>query len=190
VTVISAFPPPRQKSPKPQHYCQINGSCVPTTSHDANNHASTEHPRHRFRKDHLSFIRTLQQDNHEIVLMGDFNEEYFADPEGMIEIATVCSLADIFHRQLGSSQLQHSSGEELDLIMPLCQQGQLPPYDNVVLNLPHFASKATTEVFSWNSTQTCYLRIQLQHWLHQILVMCGPTTEQTVLDLSKPNSST
>jgi hypothetical protein len=31
-----------------------------------------------------------------IVLMGDFNEEYGADPEGMIEIATICSLVDVF----------------------------------------------------------------------------------------------
>jgi endonuclease/exonuclease/phosphatase family metal-dependent hydrolase len=39
-----------------------------------------------------------------IVLMGDFNEEYGADPEGMIEIATVCSLVDVFHRRLSTSQ--------------------------------------------------------------------------------------
>jgi hypothetical protein len=62
---------------------------------------STEHPRHRFRKDLLTFIRNLEQDNHH---MGDFNEEYGADPEGMIEIATVCSLVDVFHRRLGTSQ--------------------------------------------------------------------------------------
>jgi endonuclease/exonuclease/phosphatase family metal-dependent hydrolase len=67
------------------------------------NPASTEHPRHRFRNDLLSFVRNLQQDDHEIVLMGDLNEEYGADPEGMIEISTVCSLVDIFHRRLGSS---------------------------------------------------------------------------------------
>jgi hypothetical protein len=65
---------------------------------------STEHPRHRFRKDLLTFIQNLQEDNHEIVLMGVFNEEYGADPEGMIEIATVCSLVDVFHRLLGTSQ--------------------------------------------------------------------------------------
>jgi hypothetical protein len=33
------------------------------------------------------------------------------------------------------------------LILHLCQQGQLPPYDIVVLNLPHFVSKATTGSF-------------------------------------------
>jgi endonuclease/exonuclease/phosphatase family metal-dependent hydrolase len=48
--------------------------------------------------------RNLQQDNHEIILMGDFNEEYGADPEGMIEIARFCSLVDIFHSRLGASQ--------------------------------------------------------------------------------------
>jgi hypothetical protein len=31
--------------------------------------------------------------------------------------------------------------EEAELTMHLCQQDQLPPYDNVALNLPHFRFK-------------------------------------------------
>jgi hypothetical protein len=36
VTVMIPPSPPGQKSPKPQRYCQNNGSCVPTTSNDSN----------------------------------------------------------------------------------------------------------------------------------------------------------
>jgi hypothetical protein len=64
---------------------------------------STVHPRAKFRLDLHTFLQTLQQKGHEIILMEDFNEVFGSDPSGMIHIASSCTLVVILHRRIGAS---------------------------------------------------------------------------------------
>jgi hypothetical protein len=71
---------------------------------------STVHPRAKFRLDLHAFLQTLQQQGHEIILMGDFNEICGSDPSGMMHIASSCTLVDILHRRIGTSSLATFEG--------------------------------------------------------------------------------
>jgi hypothetical protein len=42
--------------------------------------------------------------------MGDFNEPYGSDPSGTVHIAASCSLVDVLHRRIGSSNFATYSG--------------------------------------------------------------------------------
>jgi exonuclease III len=64
---------------------------------------SSMHPRTKFRLDLLKLVQDLKQESHEIILMGDFNEEYGSDSTGLSHIASTCSLVDVLHQRLGSS---------------------------------------------------------------------------------------
>ena len=71
---------------------------------------SSMHPRTKFRIDILAFIQKRQRERHDIILMGDFNEAYGADPSGLMHIASTCALVDVFHQRIGSTQFATFSG--------------------------------------------------------------------------------
>jgi endonuclease/exonuclease/phosphatase (EEP) superfamily protein YafD len=78
---------------------------------DAETPGSTTHPRTKFRKDLLEFVLQLQNEGHDIILMGDFNEVYGADPDGILHIGIQCNLIDIMDRRLGFSNFAtHATG--------------------------------------------------------------------------------
>jgi exonuclease III len=56
-------------------------------------------PRKAFRRDLTVFIQQLKQENHGIVLLGDFNEQLGNDPSGMSRIASTCELLDLMKLQ-------------------------------------------------------------------------------------------
>jgi hypothetical protein len=64
---------------------------------------SSMHPRAKFRGDLLAFIKELQQDGHEVILIGDFNEAFGSDPAGLSYIASQCSLFDVLDQKIGTS---------------------------------------------------------------------------------------
>jgi hypothetical protein len=68
------------------------------------------HPRAKFRLDLHAFLQTLQQQGHEIILMGDFNEVFGSDPSGMMHIASSCTIVDILHRRIGTSSFSTFEG--------------------------------------------------------------------------------
>jgi hypothetical protein len=71
---------------------------------------SNIHPMTKFHQDLLNFVLKLQQEGHDNILMGDFNEVYGSDPDGLLHIANTCSLIDIMHRRLGSSKFATLAG--------------------------------------------------------------------------------
>ena len=52
-------------------------------------------PRTAFRRDLTIAIQSAQAQNQEVLLMGDFNEAFGSDPEGMTKVAVVCKLIDL-----------------------------------------------------------------------------------------------
>ena len=52
-------------------------------------------PRTAFRRDLTAAIQTLQAKHHDILLLGDFNEQFGSDPEGMTKLAVTCKLIDL-----------------------------------------------------------------------------------------------
>lgn len=53
-------------------------------------------PRSAFRRDLTIDIEESIATGHEVLILGDFNEVFGVDPEGMIKLATQCGLKDIF----------------------------------------------------------------------------------------------
>ena len=60
-------------------------------------------PREAFIHDLQSFIRQVQNEREEIILLGDFNEEISSPTSGMDRLATNCGLADLFSIRLGTT---------------------------------------------------------------------------------------
>ena len=54
-----------------------------------------QNPRTAFRRDLTSAIQGFQAKHHEILLLGDFNEPFGSDPEGMTKLAVTCDLIDL-----------------------------------------------------------------------------------------------
>jgi exonuclease III len=52
-------------------------------------------PRTAFRRDLTTAIQAAQALNQEVLLLGDFNEEFGSDPEGMTKVAVTCKLIDL-----------------------------------------------------------------------------------------------
>jgi exonuclease III len=63
---------------------------------------SSMHPRAKFRVDLLAFIKELQKDGHEVILIGDFNEAFGSDPAELSYIASQCSLFDVLDQKIGT----------------------------------------------------------------------------------------
>ena len=59
--------------------------------------------RHAFIRDLSAFIRQRQQENDEIILVGDFNETMENAQSGMLQMATSCTLTDLFTQRLGAA---------------------------------------------------------------------------------------
>jgi endonuclease/exonuclease/phosphatase family metal-dependent hydrolase len=112
------------------------------------NPTTTEHPRNRFRTDLLYYIQGLQIEHHDIVLMGDFNEEYGSDPDGMVHIATICNLQDVLHDRTGSSKFATFIGGRKRIDYVLMSAGPATALCSEDTNPPVIASKATTEASS------------------------------------------
>jgi hypothetical protein len=62
----------------------------------------TSNPRTAFRRDLLTYLKLQQLKGNEILLVGDFNEPFGSDPEGMEKIATEIQLLDLM-------SIRHSS---------------------------------------------------------------------------------
>lgn len=52
-------------------------------------------PRTAFRRDLIIAIQTLQALHHKILLLGDFNEVFGSDPDGMTKVSATCHLLDL-----------------------------------------------------------------------------------------------
>jgi hypothetical protein len=52
-------------------------------------------PRTAFRRDLIIAIQTLQALHHEILLLGDLNEVFGSDPDGMTKVSATCHLLDL-----------------------------------------------------------------------------------------------
>ena len=66
-------------------------------------HRST--PREAFVRDLINFIRQVQHDGEDIILIGDFNEEINEPLSGTDQIAMTCGLVDLFGIRLGSNNI-------------------------------------------------------------------------------------
>ena len=64
---------------------------------------SNPNPRLHFRLDLKRFLKQCRESNQEIILMGDFNEEFGMDSHGMTEMSSTLSLVDAMHHQHGTS---------------------------------------------------------------------------------------
>jgi exonuclease III len=60
-------------------------------------------PREAFIHDLQSFIRQVQSEGDDIILVGDFNEEISSPASGMDQLAVACGLADLFSIRLGTT---------------------------------------------------------------------------------------
>lgn len=60
-------------------------------------------PRDAFIHDLQFFIRQVQSEGEDIILVGDFNEEMSSPTSGMDQLATNCGLADLFSIRLGTT---------------------------------------------------------------------------------------
>ena len=56
---------------------------------------TVSNPRTAFRRDLIVAIQSFQTLHHEILLLGDFNEVFGSDPDGMTKVAVSCSLLDL-----------------------------------------------------------------------------------------------
>ena len=56
---------------------------------------ATHDPRKAFRRDLTKTLQAFQHNGHEIILVGDFNEKFTDDDEGMSKIAAECELIDV-----------------------------------------------------------------------------------------------
>jgi exonuclease III len=73
----------------------------------------SHHPRTQFISDLITFVTKLQTENHSIILMGDFNEEYESEPNGMPRVAAAGGLIDLMQERLGHSSFQtHIDGSK------------------------------------------------------------------------------
>ena len=59
------------------------------------NQDATTNPRTAFRRDLLEYLKTQLDKGHEILLVGDFNEPFGSDPDGMEKIAAEIQLIDL-----------------------------------------------------------------------------------------------
>ena len=80
---------------------------------------NTRHPREQFRYDLLQFLRQLQHQRHDILLMGDFNEALGSEPSGMYHIAGVCALVDLLRLKIGTTDFNTYVGgsERIDYVL-------------------------------------------------------------------------
>ncbi|KAG7367974.1 endonuclease/exonuclease/phosphatase family protein [Nitzschia inconspicua] len=80
---------------------------------------TTLHPRDQFRIDMLDFLRDLQKQNHEIILMGDFNEPLGSEVRGMLHIANSCALVDLLALKIGTSSFNTYIGgsDRIDYVL-------------------------------------------------------------------------
>ena len=60
-------------------------------------------PRQAFRRDLQAYIQDCQKNGSAILLVGDFNEAFGADPFGMASIATTCNLLDVMRTRHSSA---------------------------------------------------------------------------------------
>ena len=56
---------------------------------------TVRNPRDAFRRDLTKAIQAIQENNHEVLLLGDFNEVFGSDPDGMTKLAVTCKLIDL-----------------------------------------------------------------------------------------------
>ena len=106
MTVISAYqvcdsPPLRDLSQPNARASTMAAAAQQQAVIQQEDPASTCHPRQRFRTDIQAYIQSLQHRNHEILLVGDFNEVLGSDALGMQKVATECALLDIFQHRIG-----------------------------------------------------------------------------------------
>lgn len=66
--------------------------------------STAKHPREKFRIDLSALVKDLRQQNHKVILMGDFNEEFGSEQDGMKAVAAAGDLIDLM-----GSRLRHSS---------------------------------------------------------------------------------
>ena len=92
-------------------------------------------PRKQFYRDLDTVISKLREDNHSIILAGDFNESLGDDPEGLDRITIKYGLCDcISYRHGPYSTTTYSRGHKCldcivvssDLLPSICQSGILP----------------------------------------------------------------
>lgn len=76
-------------------------------------------PRKHFRKDLLAFLKTLAQAKHDILLLGDFNEELGEDEYGMSKICSEIGLIDLMHHRHGHMEVATYSRGKKRLDYPL-----------------------------------------------------------------------
>ena len=61
------------------------------------------HPRKQFILDLTNLVTQLRAENHSIILMGDFNEEYDSEPDSLPRVAAAGGLVDLMQERLGHS---------------------------------------------------------------------------------------
>ncbi len=98
LTVVSAY----QVVGKP-----TNPGCITAASQQQSlllqSEDATSNPRTAFRRDMLTFLKMQRAKGHEILLVGDFNEPFGSDPEGMEKLATEVQLVDLMSRRHSSA---------------------------------------------------------------------------------------
>lgn len=73
--------------------------------HTNSNIHHRQNPRQAFRHDLSMFIKQVQTDNEDIILVGDFNDDITSPDSNMQHIATQCGLVDLFSIRLGSPNI-------------------------------------------------------------------------------------
>jgi endonuclease/exonuclease/phosphatase family metal-dependent hydrolase len=59
-------------------------------------HQENQRPRDHFCKDLQFLLQDIINDDHEIILMGDFNEELGSSTRGFTKVITECNLVDVY----------------------------------------------------------------------------------------------
>lgn len=104
VRIISAYQVCQQSSPG------TNTAASHQTAHiitESSTTGSTTRitPRQAFIQDLQSFIRNMQEEEEDIILVGDFNDDITDPMSGMDQLATTCGLVDLFSVRTGSPNL-------------------------------------------------------------------------------------
>lgn len=63
----------------------------------------SRHPRAQFHRDLAELITDLRKKQHDILLMGDFNEELHEDPDSMARLQRIGGLVDLMNHKIGTN---------------------------------------------------------------------------------------